>query len=278
MTTPRLAAVRVYPVKSLAGLSLHARTLRPWGLEGDRRWLVADRDGKQLTQRKLPRMALVTVQPYADGGLRLTAPDMEPLDVEVPRQDADTVVRVWDSKVDAVPASEESGSWLSRFLDTEAQLVFMDEPAHRRVMHSPYARPGETVSFADGFPLLLTTSASLDALNSLIADGPHAQDGPLQMDRFRPNIVIEGTEAWDEDHWTRIRVGQTVFRVVKPCGRCVITTVDQSSAHRGREPLFSLARHRRFGDQLVFGQNLIPERVGELTVGDPFEVLERSPS
>lgn len=129
------------------------------------------------------------------------------------------------------------------------------------------------MSFADGFPLLLTTRASLDALNDLVAQGTHASEGPLPMDRFRPNAVVDGTDAWAEDDWRRIAIGEVTFRVAKKCGRCVVTTTDQRTAERGREPLRTLARHRRFGDQLVFGQNLVPENTGTLRVGDPVTVL-----
>jgi uncharacterized protein YcbX len=137
-----------------------------------------------------------------------------------------------------------------------------------------YAQEGDTVSLADGFPLLVTTTGSLDALNSLIADGDRAEEGPLPMNRFRPNAVIDGTAAWAEDGWRRVRIGEVVFRAPKPCGRCVVTTTDQASAVRGKEPLRTLGRHRRFGSSLVFGQNLIPERFGTLRVGDPLTVVE----
>lgn len=144
----------------------------------------------------------------------------------------------------------------------------------RRPIDPEFARPGETVSFADGYPLLLTTLGSLDALNALIARGDRPGEGPLPMNRFRPNVVIEGTAPWAEDDWSRIAVGEVTFRVAKMCGRCVVTTTDQSTAERGREPLRTLARHRRFGDKLVFGQNLVPESPGSVRVGDPVRLLE----
>ena len=122
--------------------------------------------------------------------------------------------------------------------------------------------------------MVLTSTASLDALNSLIAQGDHPHEGPLPMSRFRPNVVVEGVPAWAEDGWRRIAIGDIRFRVAKPCGRCVITTTDQHTARRGREPLATLTRHRRFDGGLVFGQNLIPENRGTLRVGDSFTILE----
>lgn len=144
-------------------------------------------------------------------------------------------------------------------------------------MDQAFAAPGETVSFADGYPLLVTTTGSLDALNALIAEGDHAVEGPLPMERFRPNLVVSGTGAWDEDAWARVAVGEVTFKVAKMCGRCVVTTTDQRTAERGREPLRTLSRHRRFGSQLVFGQNLIPESTGTVRAGDPVTVLARRP-
>ncbi|MFI9232786.1 MOSC domain-containing protein [Streptomyces rimosus] len=277
MLKPFLCAIHRYPVKSVAGSGPGEAVVEPWGIAGDRRWMLVDAAHRFVTQRSRPRLATVTAAELPDGALRLTAPDMPPLTVPVPEPGATVTVEIWRDEVEAVPASGAAAEWFSTYLDVPVQLVHLDDPAKRRPVDPDYARPGETVGFADGFPLLLTTTASLDALNSLVARGRHPDEGPLPMDRFRPNVVVEGTEPWDEDQWERVRIGEVTFRVVKPCGRCVITTTDQRTGHRGKEPLRTLAGHRRFGDQLVFGQNLIPEGTGTLRVGDPFEVLARRP-
>ena len=274
MRTPRLSALHIYPVKSVAGLARSEAAVEPWGLAGDRRWLVVDGTGGFLTQRQLPRLALIRAELLPDGGVRVSAPGMAPLDIAVPEPVGTTAVQIWHDKVEAVPAAAEAGAWFSAFLGREVALVHLDDPARRRPIDPDYARPGETVSFADGYPLLLTTTASLDALNDLVSEGRFPEEGPLPMDRFRPSTVITGTEPWAEDGWRRVRIGQVTFRVVKPCGRCIITTTDQRTARRGREPLRALAQHRRFGDKLVFGQNLIPEHPGTVRVDDPFSVLE----
>lgn len=277
MSTPVLSSVHVYPVKSMAGCSPGEAAVEPWGLAGDRRWLVTEPDGRFITQRQLPRLALASAQPLPGGGVRLTAPGAEPLDVAVPvpaEQGGTIPVTVFRDKVEAVRAGDAAAAWVSAFLGTEAQLVHMDDPAVRRPVDPDYGLPGDTVSFADGYPLLVTTTGSLRALNALIAEDGIAAEGPLPMNRFRPNVVVDHTAPWAEDGWRRIRIGEMTFRVVKPSGRCVITTTDQATAERGKEPLRTLARHHRIGERLVFGQNLIPEHTGVLRVGDPFEVLD----
>ncbi|GHC47099.1 MOSC domain-containing protein [Streptomyces cinnamoneus] len=272
-----LTAVHFYPVKSMAGCAPGEAAVEPWGLAGDRRWMLATPDGRFITQRQQPRLALASAEPLPDGGVRLTAPGLAPLDVPVPPHGDEagtTPVEIFEDKVEAVRAGAAADAWLTAYLGTGARLLYMDDPARRRPADPRYAAPGDTVSFADGYPLLLTTTASLQELNSLIAAGDHPGEGPLPMDRFRPNVVVDGTEPWAEDGWRRVRIGEVAFRVVKPCGRCVVTTTDQRTAERGKEPLRTLARHHRIGKKLVFGQNLIPEHTGVVRVGDAFEVLD----
>ncbi|MFF5439291.1 MOSC domain-containing protein [Streptomyces achromogenes] len=269
-------SIHVHPVKALRGVSPRTAVVEPWGLAGDRRWTLIDDGGKVVTQRESPRLALAAAEPLAGGGIRLSAPGRPPLTVEVPEPSGTVLVDVFRTKVEAVPAAAGAHAWCSAYLGTEVRLVHMDDPAVRRPVDPACALPGETVSFADGFPLLVTTAASLDALNSLIADGPHAHEGPLPMNRFRPNLVVAGTEPWAEDDWTRISVGDVVFRAAKPSARCVVTTTDQDSATRGREPLYTLARHRRRDGKLLFGLNLVPVTPGTVGVGDPVRVLERA--
>jgi uncharacterized protein YcbX len=306
MTTAQVSALHVYPVKSLRATGVREAAVEPWGLAGDRRWMLVDADtGKVVTQREQPRLALVSavyarrgdepaaagaphgptggghpagVDPAdgraADGGLRLSAPGCEPLDVAVPPPGPLRTVLLFGKKIDLLPAGAAADRWLSAWLDAPVRLMHLDEPAVRRAIEPGFALPGETVSLADGYPLLVTTTGSLDALNTLIAAGDRAHEGPLPMDRFRPNVVIDGTPAWAEDGWRRVRIGEVVFRVPKPCARCVVTTTDQRTAARGAEPLRTLARHRNVGSQLLFGQNLIPEHSGTLRVGDALSLVE----
>ncbi|MFI8257408.1 MOSC domain-containing protein [Streptomyces filamentosus] len=274
MIDPVIRSVHVHPVKSLRALSLTEAEVQPWGLAHDRRWAVVDAKGTVMTQRRHPRMALVSAEPLPDGGLRLTAPGREPLTVPVPVPAATLTMDIFDQAVETVPAGAAAAAWFSAWLEDDARLVHLDAPEHRRPIDPAYALPGETVSLADGYPLLIAASASLDALNALIAEGDHAHEGPLPMSRFRPNLVVDGTAPWAEDGWTRLSVGEVTFRVAKPCGRCVVTTTDQATAERGKEPLRTLGRHRRLNGKLVFGQNLVPEHTGTVRVGDPVKVLD----
>lgn len=273
-----LQGIHVYPVKSLAGQAPDSAVVEPWGPAGDRRWMLVDTAGRVVTQREEPRLALAGAEPMPDGGIRICAPGREPLRVHVP-DPADTVgVRLFSDRIDVVAAGASAHAWFSAYLGTDVRLVHLDDPARRRAIDPQYAQPGETVSFADGYPLLVTTAASLDALNSLIAQDDLPDEGPLPMDRFRPSLVVAGVAPWAEDDWARIAVGEVPFRVVKRCGRCVVTTTDQHTAERGREPLRTLARHRRLDGQPVFGQNLVPESTGVIQVGDPVHILDVKPT
>ncbi|MFI8521951.1 MOSC domain-containing protein [Streptomyces sp. NPDC085481] len=274
MPIPVLRSVHVHPVKALRGFTPAEAEVQPWGLAGDRRWTVVDAAGKVVTQRQHARLALAAAGLLPDGGVTLSAPGREPLTVEVPHPSATIPVDVFGTVVEAVPADPAADAWFSAYLDSEVRLVHMDDPARRRPVDPDYALPGETVSFADGYPLLVTTTSSLDALNSLIAQGDHADEGPLPMDRFRPNVVVDGTAPWAEDGWRRLSIGEVTFRVARSCGRCVVTTTDQQTAERGKEPLRTLARHRKDGSRLIFGQNLVPEGRGVVKVGDEVRILD----
>ncbi|MFD7876689.1 MOSC domain-containing protein [Streptomyces sp. NPDC059766] len=268
-----LLSIHVHPVKAFRALSLREAVVEPWGLAGDRRWVLIDDGGKVVTQRQQPRLAQAAAE-LLPGGVRLSAPGRAPLTVPEPQPAGTVPVEIFGDKVEGVPADAAAHAWCSAFLDADVRLVHMDDPAVRRPVDPRFALPGETVSFADGFPLLVTTTASLDALNTLIAQGRHAAEGPLPMNRFRPNLVVSGTTAWAEDGWRRIAVGEVTFRVAKKCARCVVTTTDQSTGGRGKEPLHTLGRHRRIDGGLIFGQNLVPESPGTLRVGDPVTVLD----
>ncbi len=270
----QLKSIHVHPVKAFRGTAPREAVVEPWGLAGDRRWALIDDGGKVVTQRQQPRLALAAAELLPGGGIRLSAPGMVPLAVPVPTTSGTVPMQIFRDKVEAVLAGDDAAhAWCSAFLGMDARLVHMDAPGTRRPVDPEYALPGETVSFADGYPLLVTTTASLDALNSLIARGDHADEGPLPMNRFRPNVVVSGTSAWAEDDWSRIAIGEVTFRVPKKCGRCVVSTTDQATAERGREPLHTLGGHRRLDGKLVFGQNMVPLSRGTIRVGDPVTIL-----
>ncbi|GAA4092021.1 MULTISPECIES: MOSC domain-containing protein [Streptomyces] len=265
--------IRVHPVKSVGGYDAAQAVVEPWGLAGDRRWMLVDTDGTAVTQRERPELALSSAATLPGGGVRLSAPGRADLAVEPPEPLATTSVTLFGTKFEAVAAADAAHAWFSDLLGADVRLTHLDDPASRRTINPQYAPNGETVSFADGFPLQIATRASLDALNSLIDQGDRPHEGPLPMNRFRPNVVLDGTEAWAEDSWSRIVIGDVSFRLAKPCGRCVITTTDQATAVRGKEPLRTLARHRRIGGSLAFGVLVIPENTGTIRVGDAMKVL-----
>jgi uncharacterized protein YcbX len=265
----RLAAIVVYPVKSCRGVALERASVRREGLALDRRWMIVDARGAFVTQREAPRLALVDTA-IEDDGFVLSASGAGA--VRLPRVLSDgarTRVIVWGDAVEAI-AHDEASRWASAWLEQDVRVVSMPDDALRPVS-AKHAREGDVVSFADGFPLLVASTSSLDDLGARIAAGGGA---PVPMARFRPNVVIEGAEAWAEDRWERIAIGGVVLRAPKPCERCVITTIDPATATTEREPLRTLATFRRTARGVLFGVNLVPETLGTLAVGDAVRVLD----
>jgi uncharacterized protein YcbX len=260
-----LSALYRYPVKSLRGQGLDALDVGPRGPLADRQWMVVDADGRFLTQRQLPRMCLVETELDAGGGLHLRAPGMPELAVAA-GAGGRVAVRVWSDHVTARPAGPDADRWLSEFLDTDCRLVrFADDVV--RPVDPDYARPGDQVGFADGFPFLLISESSLADLNGRL-------ERPIEMRRFRPNLVVSGCAPHAEDGWRRIRIGQLRFRVAKPCARCIIPTIDIDTGERADEPLRTLMTYRRRDNKILFGQNLVHDGEGRLAVGMPVEVLD----
>jgi len=296
----RLTGLRRYPVKSCRGEDLDFAEVEPWGLTGDRRWMLVDPIGEVVTAREANRLVLVTPTITGDG-LRLTSPGSTELVVDRPESGPLVDVEIWDDRLQARVAEETAGDWFSQALGRPLRLVYLDDP-RRRPVDPAVAEPADTVSFADGFPLLLATEESLAQLNAWIAEGPRSADGPVPMTRFRPNLIVRGAEAFAEDGWRRVRVGEVEFRVLTSCIRCVLTTIDPVTALRTKEPLVSLARHRKIGGKTLFAMNLVPAApprtgvpaapprtgvpaapprtgvpaapYGTVRVGDPVEVLE----
>jgi hypothetical protein len=264
MAQIQLSGIYIYPIKSAAGISLKTAEVGNRGLQYDRRWMLVDETGKFLSQRQLPRMALITVQ-LEGYQLVVKAPNREILSIPLHIESSERIpVQVWNDVCDAIPVGEEVSQWFSEFLEISCQLVYMPDNSFRPV-DSRYARHNEQVSFTDGFPFLLISQASLQDLNERL-------DEPIPMNRFRPNLVISGCEAFAEDSWHLIHIGSIPFHVVKPCERCSITTVDQAQGIRRKEPLQTLAQYRRKNGKILFGQNLIQAQLGVLQVGDSVEI------
>jgi uncharacterized protein len=268
---PTLSALHIYPLKSCAPRTLDSAVVEPRGLAHDRRWMVVDAGGKFLTGRQQPRLTLISAAPE-DDVLRLDAPGMSTLRTPLPpAYGARVETAVWGAPVSPLLADTQAHAWISTFLGVPCRLVHMDAACTRAVNEKydgQYGEDGDEVSLADAFPLLLISQGALDLLNSKVAQ-------PLPMLRFRPNLVVAGTEPHAEDGWKRIRIGAIEFDVVKPCTRCVLTTVDfeRGQFDPSGEPLRTLKTYRRSPDGITFGQNLIPRGTGTLRIGDGVEVL-----
>ena len=266
----RLSALYRFPLKSGKGESLPLATLDKLGLVGDRRWMLVDEaSGRFLTQRADPKMSQLSALWNVAGGLTLNAEGFEALEVTVP--DADTDLRgvtIWRDTLRVPDAGDAAADWLSRFVEKPVRLVHV--PLQRaRTTESGYGRDDDQVAFADGYPLLLIGQASLDDIS-------HKIGRPMDMLRFRPNLVISGSEPYAEDQWRRIRIGALEFRLVKGCSRCIMTTLDPQTGERSsdREPLATLKTYREREGEVYFGQNLLHSGPGELQLGMAVEVLE----
>lgn len=266
----QLSALYRYPLKSAAYESLTCSPVGGLGLEGDRRWmLVEETSGRFLSQRLLPHMGRIEARYNSAGGLSLSAPGCTSIEVALPEPDsALRGVTVWSDSLRVPDAGDAAAAWLSTFIGRACRLVQVPESRARQV-DTGYAVAGDKVGFADGFPLLLIGQASLDDLSARVGR-------PLEMLRFRPNLVITGAEPYAEDRWKRIRIGELEFHVAKGCSRCILTTLDPNTGERSpdREPLTTLKTYRERDGQVYFGQNLLPRGVGDLQVGMPVEVLE----
>ena len=255
----------IYPIKSTRQIQLDTAKTVQTGFAHDRRWMLITPDGVFLTQRQHPRMVLVTAMP-TETGLLVSAPGMNNLPVSTPAGSDYLTTAVWKDECQALDAGDSAAAWFSDYMEMPCRLVYMDDH-FKRQLDPRYSASADQTGFADGFPFLLISEASLDDLNSRL-------ETPVPMARFRPNIVINGTEPFAEDRWKRIRIGEVEFRVSKACSRCVMTTVDTDLAIKGKEPLATLSKYRRGEGGVLFGQNLSHDNQGTIQIGDTVEILE----
>jgi uncharacterized protein len=268
----QLTGINLYPVKSLRGFPVSSAEVDDLGLAGDRRFLVVDDTGQFLTQRTLPRMAQIATELSSDT-LTLRNPDHGSAAVSLHDRGPMLQVQIWRDQVQAEDCGVEIAVWLSEFLRHPCRLVRVGA-AYVRPVNKPNALAGDQVSFADAAPLLVLSEASLAHLNERIREN---QSKPVPMDRFRTNLVVTGCDPFAEDTWTRVRIGEVTFHTAGPCARCIMTTTDQRSGERGKEPLRTLATFRRDETEptkINFGVNLINERkTGTIRLGDRVELL-----
>jgi uncharacterized protein len=254
-----LASIHVYPVKSLGGFAVEESQLTDRGLEHDRRWMLVDEKGKFMTQRELAAMACLHCSPLPNGFRVKDVRDGSTIDLPWTSVKGERhEVSVWSDALVALHGEAAWDSWFSARLECPVRLVYMPDASKRR---SDEGNAKGLTSLSDAFPYLIVSQASLDDLNSRLPE-------PIGMERFRPNLVVSGGTAFQEDTWTDIRIGKAPFQLVRPCARCVVITTDQRSGERSKEPLRTLATYRSMGNKVMFGMNAVGDERGVLRVGD----------
>jgi len=275
-----LRGIGIHPVKSTAIRQVRRAEVRPWGLAGDRRWMVVDGAGVLVTAREVHELFTITADTAqtdatTSAALRLSADGYDAIDVDEP-DTGPIAVRLHDHDLVARPATEQANGWLRTVLRRDdLSLVWCDDPT-RRPLNPAYSEPGDHTGFADGYPVTLASLDSLARLNDWIAEGAmlRGEDAPepLPIERFRPNLVVRDADAFAEDDWKRVRIGEATFRKAKDVDRCVMTTISTADLTTGKEPIRTLSRHRQWDGKTWFAVQLIPETTGTIAVGDPVVV------
>ena len=266
MSQPVLSQLNIYPLKSAGGISLENSIPEARGLAHDRRWMVIDDSGQFISQRTSPNMALINTS-LSTQTLNLNAPGMSKICLPLfPLDGESQQVKIWGDLCEAWTANQQAKTWISEYIRKSCTIVYMPDHSNRLV-DTDYTFGENQVAFSDGFPLLLISEASLNDLNSRLTES-------VTMERFRPNLVVKHTEPYEEDSWKKIIIGDCEFNVVKPCSRCILTTVDPDNGKfSGKEPLQTLATYRNMNGKVMFGQNLIMTKKGKLKLGMKVEVI-----
>jgi len=266
MTT--ISSLTYYPIKACRGFDLTHSHVELMGLANDRRMMVVTPEGDQVTQREHAKLAWVTPT-LNNGSLTLSAPSFDSIQFAIQRAGTPTLVNIWKSKgVNAIDQGDETAQWFSDWLGASVRLVHIADGVQRKLNPEFAVQADDHTGFADGYPILIISEASLQDLNSRL-------DSTILMNRFRPNIVIKDCEPFAEDTWKRIRIGDVEMALVKPCDRCVVTTIDKETLEQGKEPLKTLNTYRKQIGGVMFGVNIIPLNEGEIKVGMRVEVLEQ---
>lgn len=265
-----ISEIYVYPIKSLGGYAVQQAQIVRTGLQYDRRWMLVDEQNVFLTQRQYPEMALLKVEEVERGFLVTHKKDITRavLVPFIPESSATMMVTIWDDTCEAVEVSNACNQWFSEILGMSARLVYMPDTTERKV-NKQYACNEEITAFSDGYPMLMIGQSSMDLLNQKLLE-------PLGIDRFRPNIVFTGAHAHLEDEMASFTINGINFLGVKPSSRCVVTTINQQTAERGKEPLQTLAGYRQKNNKIYFGQNVLPQESGIIKLRDIIEVNKYS--
>ena len=261
-----LSSIIYYPIKACRGFEVDSSNVERMGLEYDRRMMVVTPQGEFLTQRKIPRLALVT--PTMNGNvLTLSAPQFDSLQVGIRRSGASQPVTIWKSRgVAAIDQGDEAADWFSNWLGASVRLVHIAEGFKRKLNPEYAVNADDHTGFADAYPILLISEESLGDLNSRL-------EYSVPMNRFRPNLVVKGCDPYAEDGWNQIRIGDVIVAIVKPCARCEVTTIDKETLERNKEPLKTLGKYRKHKLGAIFGQNVIPLNSGRIRLGMNVEIL-----
>ena len=259
-----------YPIKSCRGFEIEAAMVERMGLQHDRRMMVTTPQGDLLTQREYSRLAWV-LPTLKNGMLELCAPGFASLLIGIQTSGTPVSVNVWEHKgIQAIDQGEEAAQWFSDWLGADVRLVHMADGYKRRVNEKWAVHDDDHTSFSDGYPILIASEEGLADLNARL-------ESPVPMNRFRPNIVVKGCDPFAEDTWNRIRLGNVELAVVKPCARCVVTTIDKETLERRKEPLKTLGKYRKHELGAIFGQNVIPLTEGNMQLGMTVDVLSCLP-
>lgn len=269
----KVSAIYIYPVKSLTGIEVRQAEVEARGLQWDRRWMLVDGQGQFLSQRSLPMLG--GLQPELTNN-HLIIHDVkgarESLAIPLKPDAHETLeVVIWDDTVNAVAVSEAADQWFSEYLGQVCRLVYMNEKAQRKTDPRYALSTQDEVSFADGYPLMMLSESAMELLNSKCPE-------PMQVARFRPNVLLTGCNAHEEDEWAEIQMGEVSFTGVKPCARCVMTTIHPKTLIKSAEPLATLTGYRKKGNKILFGENFIPHEMGTIRVGDEVLVHSRKPA
>ncbi len=267
MSDINVSQLHTYPIKGTLGISSQTMNFCETGPENDRRWMLVDNEGHFISQRTHPQLCLIKTE-IKDDTLKILVPNVGDIKVEITSKGELFQAIIWKDNCLVVEQSKEASSLISDFLKTPCRLVGFAANSIRPVTSSYNVTDKDQVGFADAFPILLISQGSLDDLNGRL-DAP-----PVGMDRFRPNIVVTASAPFAEDNWKRIRIGNLILYGVKQCSRCTVTTIDQETGEKGKEPLKTLARYRNTEKGIMFGMNMIHESNQTIHVGDKVEILE----
>ena len=269
----QLSEIYIYPVKSLGGIRLYSAEVTDRGLQYDRRWMLIDENNRFISQREYPQLSLFSTELFTDFlrimDTRVNKDILVRLEPQFSEIEAIVNVTVWDDEVEAWEVSKLANDFFTKSLGMPVRLVYMQDESHRKTDADYSLKGDELTSFSDGYPILIIGHSSLNDLNNRLAE-------PITINRFRPNFVFTGGAEFEEDEWHEFKVGNIRFFGVKPCGRCIMTTIDpQTGEKKNKEPLLTLNRYRKASNKILFGQNVLISQLGKVSVGDAIVVISR---